>query len=183
MKDVSLLLPKVQTMADKFLAGCKLSGYNVVITSTYRNEVEQNELYAKGRTSPGNVVTNAKFGDSLHNWKVAIDFAPVDKNGNIPWGDKLLFSKIGEIGESCGFEWGGRWETFLDMPHLQFTAGYSLQDFKEGKVDYSKFGVTNKKHIDDFLVALNNLQKEEGISPAPKIGPKTTSVLKRYGIM
>ena len=89
MKDVSLLLPKVQTMTNEFLSKCQSAGYNVIITSTYRDESEQNALYAKGRTSPGNVVTNAKFGDSMHNWKVAIDFAPIDKNGDIPWSDKV----------------------------------------------------------------------------------------------
>ena len=39
----------------------------------------------------------------MHNYKVAIDFAPVDVNGNIPWSNKALFAKIGEIGESWGF--------------------------------------------------------------------------------
>lgn len=182
MKDVSLLLPKVQVMTNEFLSACKKKGYNVIITSTVRTEAEQNALYAQGRTTPGNVVTNAKFGDSMHNYKVAIDFAPVDVNGNIPWSNKALFAKIGEIGESCGFEWGGRWTSFLDLPHLQYTAGYSLEDFKQNKVDLTRFGVRNN-HVDVFLKALSDFQKAEGLQPYPKIGPGTTASLKKYGIL
>lgn len=183
MKDISLLLPKVQEMTNHFISVCKDRGYTVIITSTLRTEKEQNALYAQGRTTPGDVVTNAKFGDSLHNYGVAIDFAPVDNNGNIPWSNKALFTTIGEIGESCGFEWGGRWVSFLDLPHLQYTAGYSLQDFKSGKVDKSKFGGSKHGHVEEFITALNKFQIAEGISPAPIIGPKTTGVLKKYGLI
>ena len=170
-------------MTQLFLSSCKKKGYNVIITSTVRTEAEQNALYTQGRTTPGNVVTNAKFGDSMHNWKVAIDFAPVDVNGNIPWSNKALFAKIGEIGESCGFEWGGRWTSFLDLPHLQYTAGYTIQDFKEGKVDYTKFGVSKDTHVEDFVVALNKYQIAEGIAPARSIGPLTKESLKKNGLI
>jgi peptidoglycan L-alanyl-D-glutamate endopeptidase CwlK len=181
MKDVSLLHPKVQEMTGLFLSKCKAAGYNVIITSTYRNEEEQNALYAQGRTAPGNVVTNARFGDSLHNYKVALDFAPV-VNGNIPWNDKKLFMKIADIGVSCGFEAGAYWTSFLDLPHLQYTAGYSLDDFKQGRVDLTKFGVRSN-HVDVFLKALSEFQKAEGLQPYPKIGPATTASLKKYGIL
>lgn len=176
-------MPKVQVMTQDFLIKCKKSGYNVIITSTYRDEHEQNALYAQGRTTPGNVVTNAKFGDSLHNYKVAIDFAPVDAQGNIPWNDKKLFMKIADIGVSCGFEAGAYWTSFLDLPHLQYTAGYTLDDFKNKRVDYAKFGILKDTHVNDFIESLNKFQVAEGITPAPIIGPKTTLSLKKYGIL
>jgi peptidoglycan L-alanyl-D-glutamate endopeptidase CwlK len=138
MKEINLLLPKVQTMANEFLAKCKAQGITVGITSTYRSDEEQNALYAQGRTTPGNVVTNAKAGQSMHNWKCAIDFCPIT-NDNYNWNDKALFYKVGNIGKSCGFEWGGDWTSFLDLPHLQYTAGYSLEDFQMHRVDFSKF--------------------------------------------
>lgn len=169
-------------MAQNFVNKCSSQGITVQITSTYRSIEEQDRLYAQGRTTTGNVVTNAKGGQSMHNWKVALDFVPV-KNGVAQWNDKELFTKIGQIGESCGFEWGGRWTSFLDLPHLQYTAGYSLQDFQEGKVDYSKFETGQKQYVIDFLKALNDFQKAEGITPAPKIGPMTTASLKKFGIM
>lgn len=168
-------------MAGVFIAKCKAQGYNVIITSTYRDEAEQNALYAQGRTTPGSVVTNARFGDSLHNYRVALDFAPI-VNGDIPWNDKKLFMKIADIGVSCGFEAGAYWTSFLDLPHLQYTAGYTLDDFKQGKVDLKKFGVHNN-HVDTFLKALSEFQKAEGLQPYPKIGPATTASLKKYGIL
>lgn len=182
MADISLLLPKVKQMTEQFIAKCKEQGIDVTITSAYRSSEEQDRLYAQGRTTPGNVVTNAKGGSSMHNWKCAIDFAPV-KNGVIPWNDKMLFTKVGQIGKSCGFEWGGDWTSFLDLPHLQYTAGYSLVDFQQGKVDYSKFETGTPTHVTAFLKALNDFQIAEHISPAPKIGPSTTASLKKFGIM
>lgn len=182
MADLNLLLPKVKQMAEQFIAKCKQQGIEVTITSTYRSIEEQDALYAKGRTAPGDVVTNARGGQSIHNWKCAIDFAPIT-NGRINWNDKALFSKVGQIGKSCGFEWGGDWATFLDLPHLQYTAGYSLADFQNGTVDYSKFDTGTPQHVTDFLIALNKFQVAEHIDPAPRIGVKTTASLKKFGIM
>ena len=182
MADINLLLPKVRQMASDFISKCNSQGIDIIITSTYRSSEEQDALYAKGRTTPGNVVTNAKGGQSMHNWKVALDFCPV-KNGVAQWNDKVLFTRIGQIGKSCGFEWGGDWESFLDLPHLQYTAGYTLTDFQNGTVDYSKFETGQPKHVTDFLVALNNFQKAENIPPAPRIGPATTASLKKFSIM
>lgn len=36
-------------------------------------------------------------------------------------------------------DWGGDWTSLVDKPHFQLTLGYSLKDFQQGKVDYSKF--------------------------------------------
>lgn len=182
MADISLLLPKVESMAKDFINKCKSNGIDIIITSTYRSIEEQDILYAQGRTTAGNVVTNAKGGQSFHNWKVALDFCPV-KNGVAQWNDKALFTKIGQIGKSCGFEWGGDWTTFLDLPHLQYTAGYSLEDFQQGKVDYSKFNTDTPEHVKTFLKALEIFQKGESIEPYPVIGKKTSASLKKYNIL
>lgn len=182
MADINLLLPKVRQMTEVFLNKCKSQGIDIVITSTYRSIEEQDRLYAQGRTTAGNVVTNAKGGTSWHNWRCAVDFCPV-KNGVAQWNDKALFMKIANIGVSCGFESGAYWTSFLDLPHLQYTAGYTLADFQSGKVDYSKFETGIPQHVSVFLQALQEFQKAENISPAPKIGPLTTTSFKKFGIM
>lgn len=138
MRDIKLLLPKVQRMTEQLITECKAQGISLIITATYRSEKEQSLLYAQGRTMKGGVVTNAKAGESMHNYKVAVDFVPA-KDGVPLWGDKALFLKVGEIGEKIGFEWGGRWKSFLDLPHLQYTAGYTLKQFQNKVVDYTKF--------------------------------------------
>lgn len=165
MKDISLLLPKVQVMAKTFIDKCNAQGIKVGITSTYRSIQEQDAIYAQGRTTAGQVITNARGGQSMHNYKVALDFCPMTADSNFAWNDKATFTKIGMIGESCGFEWGGRWVSFLDLPHLQYTAGYTLEDFQNGKVDYAKFDIAphtpSKRDLAAF--ALRDWQVSLGI--------------------
>ncbi|WP_177225954.1 M15 family metallopeptidase, partial [Arsenicibacter rosenii] len=42
------------------------------LTATHRPDAEQDQLYAQGRTMPGPVVTDAKAGQSPHNFKPAL---------------------------------------------------------------------------------------------------------------
>ena len=126
------LNPKVSALCSEFISRCKTEGIDVIITSTYRDTASQNALYAQGRTTPGKKVTNAKGGQSYHNWKVAFDFCPI-VNGKAQWNDEALFTKCGEIGEALGLEWAGRWVKFKEMAHLQYTNGLTLADFQSGK--------------------------------------------------
>ena len=126
------LHPFVQGLAKKFISECKKHGVEILITSTYRDKECQDALYAQGRTKPGKVVTNAKAGQSWHNWCVAFDVVPL-VNGKPDWDNDVLWHKIGEIGKSIGLEWGGEWK-FKDLPHFQYTGGLTLVDFQSGKV-------------------------------------------------
>ena len=132
-RDIAELHPKVREMAEAQLILCKDKGIDVILTSTYRDKESQDALYAQGRTTPGKKVTNAKGGQSMHNWRVAFDLVPVI-NGKAVWNDDNLWNRVGEIGESVGLEWGGRWSKFIDKPHLQFTQGLTLADFNAGKM-------------------------------------------------
>lgn len=131
-RDIKDLHPKVQLKAEAFLTKCKAAGIDVLITSTYRDAESQNALYAQGRTRPGQKVTNAKAGQSWHNWRCAFDFVPI-VNGKAQWDDASLFQKCGEIAESCGLEWAGRWKSFKEIAHCQYTGGLTLADFQAGK--------------------------------------------------
>lgn len=126
------LLPVVQGKAKAFVAKAKAAGIDVIITSTYRDRESQAALYAQGRTRPGRIVTNARPGQSYHNYRVAFDFVPVVA-GKAQWNDLALFRRLGEIGESLGLEWGGRWK-FKDMPHLQYTGGLTLRQLQAGQI-------------------------------------------------
>ena len=130
------LNPVVEEKARDFLALCKAEGIEVIVTSTYRDAESQKALYAQGRTAPGRKVTNAKSGQSWHNWRVAFDVVPL-RNGKPVWGttgeDLKLWQRIGAIGKSCGLEWAGDWRTFREFPHFQYTGGLSLADFQAGK--------------------------------------------------
>lgn len=130
------LLPHVQELAKKFIDACHKQGIDLLVTSTYRDKDCQAALYAQGRTSPGKIVTNARAGQSMHNWRVAFDIVPL-RNGKPVWStsgaDHSLWETVGHIGQSVGLEWGGNWKSLPDFPHFQATGGLTLADFNAGK--------------------------------------------------
>ena len=131
------LQPLIQQRADAVVESMALLGHPVRIAEGYRSPERQNELYAQGRTTKGNIVTNAKAGESLHQYGVAVDFVFRKEGYNA---SDELWDTLGVIGKSQGFEWGNDWLSFKDKPHFQMTLGYSLKDFQSGKVDWSKWG-------------------------------------------
>jgi peptidoglycan LD-endopeptidase CwlK len=130
------LHPHVQALCERFLSECGKSGIDIIITSTYRDAASQTALYAQGRTLPGNIVTNARAGQSWHNYCVAFDVVPL-RNSKPVWGtagkDGELWQSVGAIGRACGLEWAGDWKRFKEMAHFQFTGGLTLADFRSGK--------------------------------------------------
>lgn len=138
MQNLDKLVPKVRRMAEELIVLCEKEGIEIKITQTFRSIDEQNALYAQVRTKPGKIVTNAKGGASFHNYGVAFDFCPVVK-GKLAWKNTKLFTKVGELGESIGLSWGGRWKRFKDLPHFEYTAGYKIVDFQKHKINLEEF--------------------------------------------
>jgi peptidoglycan L-alanyl-D-glutamate endopeptidase CwlK len=91
----------------------------VFLTQTFRNATDQAADFAKGRTQPGKVVTNAKPGQSLHNYYPALAFDIAFKVGSKLFWDVALFKKFAAIAKKAGLEWGGDWPNFKDNPHFQ----------------------------------------------------------------
>ena len=127
---------KVRAKAELFLGKCEAEGIDVLVTCTWRDDEAQDALYAQGRMRPGKIVTKARGGESFHQYKVAFDIVPL-RNGKCVWGtkgeDKKLWVHLGELGESVGLEWAGRWKGFPEFPHFQFTGGLSIEDLKGGR--------------------------------------------------
>lgn len=135
-RDLKDLHPAVRRRAEAFIAKAKAEGIDLLVTSTYRDAESQQALYDQGRILPGKKVTNAKPGQSWHNWRCALDVVPM-RAGKPVWGttgpDGVLWERVGRIGEACGLEWAGRWVKFREMAHFQFTAGLKLADLQAGK--------------------------------------------------
>ena len=131
-RDLKDLDPYVAGLAKKFITACKKQGIDLLVTSTYRDNESQNALYAQGRTKAGRIVTNAKAGQSFHNYRLAFDVVPI-VNGKPQWNDFRTFQKIGAIGKSIGLDWAGDWKTFKELAHFQWTGGLSLAQLKAGK--------------------------------------------------
>jgi len=110
--NVSDIHPKLKILQKKLIEECESKGLLIRITQEIRTAEEQDRLYAQGRTTSGNIVTNARGSDysSHHQWGTAFDFCRND--GNDPYYDKDgFFSKVGAIGKSIGLECGGDWKT------------------------------------------------------------------------
>ena len=83
---------------------------------------------AKGRTTSGGKVTNAKAGQSYHNYGLAIDVVEVSPMYGYKKGyPSSRWDKIARIGKSLGLEWGGDWKSFVDKPHFQLNKGKTSQ--------------------------------------------------------
>ncbi|KHL93593.1 hypothetical protein QW71_23195 [Paenibacillus sp. IHB B 3415] len=117
-------------------------GIPILITQGMRTIAEQNALYAQGRTKKGAIVTNAKGGNSYHNYGLAIDFALLLPDGkSVSWdmkrdgdGDKVAdWQEVAQEAKKLGFEWGGDWSSFKDYSHLQMTFGLTTAELRAGK--------------------------------------------------
>lgn len=92
------------------------------LTQTYRSASVQNELYEQGRTTPGQIVTKARGGESPHNYlpSLAFDIAFLNPNKTLNW-SLNLFQDFAAIVREVSKEvmWGGRFVSFKDNPHFE----------------------------------------------------------------
>jgi peptidoglycan LD-endopeptidase CwlK len=126
------LTPAMKVKCQQFIEKCKEAGVDVIITSTYRDFESQDALYAQGRTTKGPIVTNARGGQSFHQYRIAFDFCPI-VGGKAVWNDIKTFVKCGEIGKSLGLDYAGDWSSFREYAHLQ-EAGHTLEELRKNHV-------------------------------------------------
>lgn len=93
----------------------------------YRTFAHQDQLYAQGRTEPGPRVTNARGGQSWHNYGLGADVVFSTANGQPSWPENGNWTRYGEIAESYGLTWGGRWRN-PDRPHVEYHPGFGAGD-------------------------------------------------------
>jgi peptidoglycan L-alanyl-D-glutamate endopeptidase CwlK len=113
--------PRFRPYVDAFVAACAAQSFDVLIYCTYRSNEEQDTLYAQGRTVLGHIVTNARAGQSAHNYRLAFDGCPM-LGGKPMWNESLAgpnWQLYGKIAVDSGMEWGGNWAGFVEGPHCQ----------------------------------------------------------------
>ena len=133
------LHPKAQELARVSLKTIRDAGINARIISGTRTYAEQNKLFAQGRFgNPPPIVTNARGGQSNHNFGIAWDIGIFTDAGKY-LEDSPLYKKAGQIAMAAGIsklEWGGNWTTFQDRPHYQHFTGLAIgqvrQKFESG---------------------------------------------------
>jgi peptidoglycan L-alanyl-D-glutamate endopeptidase CwlK len=106
-------------------------GIVIHVIQGLRTYEEQDALYAKGRTAPGPIVTNARGGRSYHNYGLAVDLVPAITPDGVwtpDWKNRDAqhcltphYKRMIEVGTSLGLISGSRWVKLCDDPHFQFT--------------------------------------------------------------
>lgn len=126
-KRIDELYPPVREAAEKFLEEAATIG--AMLYCGYRSLPDQKIIYTQGRTTPGNIVTDARPGWSYHNYALAIDVVFKDGAGDWSWAPSFDWPALGRIGKKHGFAWGGDWPEpcINDLPHFQMDFGISVQ--------------------------------------------------------
>jgi peptidoglycan L-alanyl-D-glutamate endopeptidase CwlK len=116
---LSQVHPRLADAVRAMAVDLETDGIVIEVVQGLRTWEEQDALYAKGRTTEGPKVTNAKGGSSFHNFGLAVDVCPFIKGK--PWWDapRKTWAHIGRAAKKHGLEWGGDWTSFVDLPHVQ----------------------------------------------------------------
>jgi len=137
----------VAGLCRRLISLCKEEGITLRVTSTLRTAKEQLALFAQGRNSlkyvnelragqglppitesENKIVTHSLT--SIHQFGYAFDVVVI-KDGVPSW-KPSDYERVGEIAESLGLQWGGRWR-LKDYCHFQYTGGLTIADLKAGK--------------------------------------------------
>ncbi|GEN74069.1 M15 family metallopeptidase [Chryseobacterium lathyri] len=152
LQRIEKLHPSIRDEVKKIITECDeaLTGRaKIRITQGLRTFAEQNDLYAQGRTKPGKRVTNAKGGQSIHNYGFAVDICLIIDDKTASWdtakdwdNDKQSdWMEVVVIFKKNGWNWGGDWRTLKDMPH------FDKKGFSDWKVLSKK-----KRDKDNYII-------------------------------
>lgn len=149
-RDITQLHPRLQANIAELKKMCAAKGLQLGIGECLRSVAEQDALYAQGRTTGGNIVTNAKGSSyqSQHQWGIAFDFFKNIKGQE--YNDSAFFAEVAKLAKSLGLAWGGDWTGFVDKPHLYLPDWGS--DTTKLKSTYGTF--------DNFKATWNNVETD-----------------------
>lgn len=111
----------------RILDAMRTLGHPMMVTDALRTDEEQQILYAKGRSAPGDIVTykdgvNKRSNHQPHadGFGYAVDLAFLDADGHPTWDVKNNpWYLYGAMAKSQGLVWGGTWTTLVDLPHIE----------------------------------------------------------------
>lgn len=118
-RNINQLHPWMQYKIYLLKKECKKQGLQLGIGECFRSVKEQEDLYAKGRSAAGKIVTMPEE-----------NLFPVSINGELPWifskisrgkeYEDAFMKKIAKIAKSkkVGLSWGGDWKSPVDTPHF-----------------------------------------------------------------
>lgn len=97
-------------------------GWDIALVEGYRTAEYQHSLYEQGRTKPGKIVTykDGYRHPSNHQSSLAADLCP-RHNGKFDFDPpKEFWAYLGHCCRAHGLKWGGDWNSFKDIDHLEW---------------------------------------------------------------
>ncbi len=128
--DPNSLHPYFRDKVLQLIAKCKAKGIELAFVETYRTHAKQAEYKGMGKK-----FTSSGAGRSKHQYGLAVDVVPIVKDSAV-WHDKILWRKIGVIGEQLGLRWGGRWRHPYDPGHFEWSGGLTGTELGAGIQPY-----------------------------------------------
>lgn len=130
-----LIRNEVKQLVDKVNNTVLTSNVKMLVTQCLRTFEEQDKLYNQKPK-----VTNAKGGQSIHNYGLAFDFC-LAEGGKLIWetnkdydGDKNPdWMEVVKVFKDAGYKWGGDFKSITDKPHFEKTYGFTWQQLLEIK--------------------------------------------------
>lgn len=122
--NIATLVPKAQRAARIFMSKAKGFKYEVKILSGTRTYAQQTVIFNQGRTTPGNIVTNARAGQSNHNFGIAWDVGIFDKGVYFTGRnakEEQAYIALRDFTKpfTPSIAWGGDWKSSKDRPHYE----------------------------------------------------------------
>lgn len=140
-RSIDDLSDKMKPIAKRFVDALVEAGIPHAVIETLRTSAVQIAYYAQGREPLEEINAKRRIANlpdikadeskrkvtwtlnSRHLNGDAMDVVPLTARGSIWWtAPDDVWERIGEIGESVGLEWGGRWKPNVDRPHFQYKA-------------------------------------------------------------
>lgn len=123
------IYPRLADLVRKMADTLAQEGIVIRVVQALRTIAEQDALFAQGRTKPGNIVTNARGGQSYHNFGLAVDCVPSkfgpDKPYDPDWNEKNpSWQRMIAVGTGLGLNSGATWRKLKDFPHFQLTGNF-----------------------------------------------------------
>lgn len=120
---IARLQPEVGPYARTLVNRAAAIGIEIKVICGLRTYAEQDALFAQGRTRPGPRVTNAKGGESNHNFGIAFDVGVFNGRNYLP--ACPAYDVVGALGREIGLEWGGDWTSLVDKPHFELRPAWA----------------------------------------------------------
>lgn len=141
------LAAKVRAGDDALMAK---TGGGIRVAEGLRSFADSDADYAKGRTvrtkpdgTPQGIVTNARGGESWHNYGLAVDCYPFvsEETGPLDWtASDPQFRAMIDCMKAQGLVAGADWHTIKDYPHFQL-AGIPVSPTDADRAAYASGGV------------------------------------------